>query len=115
MNITTPKENDSLVPISKGSIAVALWDYAPKSLRMSTGDIALSMKKGDKMTVVDICPNDWLKVSLNNSIGVVPRPYLNIISTPTPSQPTFLQPELLQQKNTRYVKVLCYFCEEKNE
>lgn len=54
--------------IGKGTVMMSLWDYVPKSnLTMSSGDIALPMKKGDKVTILELCPNDWLRVSLNGN------------------------------------------------
>jgi hypothetical protein len=52
--------------VTKGSVMTSMWDYVPKSnLTMSSGDIALPMKKGDKVIVIELCPNEWLKVNLN--------------------------------------------------
>lgn len=45
-----------------GHEVVALWDYAATGKVMSSGDADVSFQKGARMIVLDVMPNDWLKV-----------------------------------------------------
>jgi hypothetical protein len=49
---------------------VAKWDYKSRNQRMSSGDVELSFSKGDKMKILSIPNENWLKVQLvsNNEV-----------------------------------------------
>jgi uncharacterized protein YgiM (DUF1202 family) len=55
---------------------LARWDYVAKGIKMSSGDVDLSFKKGQRMKVLAICPNEWLRVEFNENTGVIPKPYV---------------------------------------
>lgn len=74
--------------IYPGDLIVLQWDYMSAGLRSSTGDVDLTVKKGDKCIVVALCPNDWIRVYFNNELGVIPKSYVKIVK---PSTREFLE------------------------
>lgn len=77
-----------------GKWVVAKFEYKASGVPMSTGDVDLSFGKGDTMRVVEVCPNNWLKVDKDGIMGVIPSPYVKLHPGPPPSR------EILSDKGT---------------
>lgn len=75
----------------------ALYDYSSTNLVMSNGDKDLSFQKGDLMTFLENCPNDWLRVERKGVKGVIPKSFVRKV----------MSSETKEEKVRKIILTLC--------